>query len=166
MQLKGKEFVEHSSGLFVSMDGEVWFKGSGRGIFPNGHFTYGCANGEGYKRVTYKDKEYKVHRLVGECYLPNPNNYDEIDHIDRNPSNNNVENLRWADRSIQCKNRVLPNNNANSKAVLQYSLEGELVREWPSAAECGRNGFRQQHVSACCNGKLKHHKKYIWKYAD
>ena len=53
-----------------------------------------------------------------------------------------------------------------SKKVLQFTLDGEFVREWPSAAECGRNGFTQQKVSACCRGEQKSHKGFIFKYAE
>lgn len=52
-----------------------------------------------------------------------------------------------------------------SKTVLQFTLDGVFIREWPSAAECGRNGFSQSAVSRCCNGKLPHYKGYKWCYA-
>lgn len=39
--------------------------------------------------------KFLVHRLVGEAFIPNPNNLPEIDHIDRNTQNNRVENLQW-----------------------------------------------------------------------
>lgn len=45
-----------------------------------------------------KQIRYYVHRLVAETFIPNPNNYSEIDHIDRNKSNNHVSNLRWCSR--------------------------------------------------------------------
>ena len=51
-----------------------------------------------------------------------------------------------------------------SKKVLQFTLDGEFVREWPSTAECGRNGFNQQSVAACCNGKRKSHKGFRFMY--
>ena len=56
-------------------------------------------------------------------------------------------------------------NEKLSKKVLQLSLSGELIQEWPSAAECGRNGFSQSAVSRCCNGKLPHYKGFKWCYA-
>lgn len=40
-------------------------------------------------------KSMKVHRFVAEAFIPNPDNKPYIDHIDTNPENNNVENLRW-----------------------------------------------------------------------
>lgn len=51
-----------------------------------------------------------------------------------------------------------------SKPVYQYTKDGELLAVWPSAAECGRNGFTQCKITDCINGKLKTHKGYIWSY--
>ncbi len=51
-----------------------------------------------------KTKSYSIHRLIGIHFLPNWNNYPEIDHIDRDKTNNKVFNLRWIDRSGNSKN--------------------------------------------------------------
>lgn len=55
----------------------------------------------------YNAKQY-VHRLVAFAFIPNPNNYKEVDHIDRNPSNNTLENLRWASSKQQRSNQKKP----------------------------------------------------------
>ena len=129
----------------------------------------------GYLKVNlYKNnikKEYFVHRLVAEAFIPNTENLPEVNHKDENKLNNNAENLEWCDREYNCNfgtrnERVIAKNTNGklSKTVLQYTLDGEFVGEWPSARECGRNGFNQGSVSACCRGELKTHKEYIWKY--
>ena len=56
----------------------------------------------GYLRVNLsKDKTVKsvhLHRLVAEAFVPNPNGYDTVDHIDGNKLNNNADNLQWLSR--------------------------------------------------------------------
>ena len=58
---------------------------------------------DGYLRYTLVDLQGKrinrfIHRLVAEAFLPNPNNYKEINHIDENKSNNDISNLEWISR--------------------------------------------------------------------
>ena len=57
-------------------------------------------------------------------------------------------------------------NGKCSKKVLQFTLSGDLIKEWESTRECGRNGFDSGHVSACCNGKRKSAYGFKWMYAD
>ena len=66
-------------------------------------------SGSGYLQVgLWKDsrrKQMKIHRLIGNAYIENPENKPCIDHIDRNPQNNNIENLRWVTTSENNRNR-------------------------------------------------------------
>lgn len=130
----------------------------------------------GYLRVLLskerKKKKYRVHRLVSEAFIDNLNNYSYVNHKDENKQNNCVDNLEWCTvkynvnygTAIERRSKKLINRKDQSKSVLQYTKEGKFVREWRSTRECARNGFAQGAVSACCRGKLKSHKGFIWKY--
>lgn len=54
-------------------------------------------NKQGYARISYgRNHKLAVHRLVALAFIPNPENKPCVDHIDRDVSNNDVSNLRWA----------------------------------------------------------------------
>ena len=71
-------------------------------------------NRKGYEYTSFgtgvrgKCKCMKIHRLVAEAFLPNPDNKPTVDHINRIKTDNRVENLRWSDLTEQCVNRRFP----------------------------------------------------------
>lgn len=65
-------------------------------------------NGNGYMKVNLYDVDGKckkkyIHRLVAAAFIPNPNNYSEVNHIDCDKTNNHVDNLEWCDRKTNLK---------------------------------------------------------------
>lgn len=56
-------------------------------------------NNRGYLQVRLSNRWYKVHRLVAEAFIPNLNNYSEVNHIDEDKCNNRVDNLEWCSRT-------------------------------------------------------------------
>ena len=134
-------------------------------------------DGDGYLLVgLHKNgvKRCRVHRLVAKTFIPNPDNLPEVNHKDENKENNSVQNLEWCDRKSNCnygtrnqrsaKSRM---NNNLSKPILQFTKDGELVREWKSTRDIERNlGFNHGNISLYCNGKRKSAYGYIWKFKD
>ncbi|NFF21812.1 hypothetical protein FDF76_12995 [Clostridium botulinum] len=51
-------------------------------------------------------KEFKIHRLVAEAFIPNPNNYKVVNHIDGNPLNNIVDNLEWCSQKMNVAHAI------------------------------------------------------------
>lgn len=58
-----------------------------------------CKDGKGYRFMYLarngKRKMYKIHRLVALAFIPNPYNYEQVNHIDGDKDNNSVNNLEW-----------------------------------------------------------------------
>ncbi len=94
---------EYCEGVYISNCGRIVRESSnGRGLNP---YIVSLTSDKGYKRIRINGKTLRVHRLVGELFIPNPDNKSTIDHIDRIRDNNIVSNLRWATSSEQNINR-------------------------------------------------------------
>lgn len=103
-----------------------------------------------------------VHRLVAQAFIPNPNGYTVVHHLNENPNDNRVENLIWmsdeAHRGTHIKERC-------SKRVDQIDkVTGEVLHQWERTMDVERElGYNHQNISACCNGKRNSAYDYVWK---
>ena len=102
--------IEGYENYFISNFGNVKISKTNKIMKPS-------TNRQGYKRINLskneKLKTFRVHRLVGNAFLENPDNKQMIDHIDENKANNNVKNLRWATRKDNGYNRGKQTNNTS-----------------------------------------------------
>lgn len=155
-------------GRIRSLDRIVY--NQGRHYFQNGKILKAGSQKSGYLFVTLykagKRKEYLVHRLVAQAFIPNPNGLSQVNHKDEDVTNNKVENLEWCTAKYNC-NYGTRNEKIAKKAgkkVIQLTLDWQAVHVWSSAHECARAGFNFGSVCACCRGERNMHKGYRWKY--
>lgn len=90
----------------------------------------------GYLRATIFGKDQYIHRLVGYCFIDNPNNYKEISHEDNDKENNNVNNLKWCMRNYNNKKIFIDGirTNEEMKIIAEKpklklrKLDNEIIR--------------------------------------
>lgn len=132
-------------------------------------YLYVCLCNKG--KVTTK----KIHRLVAETFVPNPENLDCVNHKDEIKTNNFVENLEWCTNAYNLRygDRLSKTvetfiENGITTPIVQLTKSGEPVREFVSMSEAARvmGVSSASSIHGCCNGSRKTAYGFIWKYKD
>jgi hypothetical protein len=110
----------------------------------------------------------RVHRLVAEAFIPNPNNLPSVLHLDDNPSNNNVDNLRWGTHKDNMNDRDSKNRQArlkgenNGRAKLTeetvLAIRAAHISKWGDIGRLARQyNVNQSRVNSIRNRKSWKH---------
>jgi len=135
-------------------------------------------NNKGYLQVSlhpnsYKTLSKKIHRMVMESFVDNPEDKPEVNHKDENKGNNSIYNLEWCTRKenitwSHITERLAERNinGSSSKAVAQYTLSGKLVKVFPSQSEVVRNfDCASSRICRCCKSGKGKCGEFMWRYA-
>jgi len=135
--LSGKVAIKHPKlGILVREDGMV-FAHTKTGSKANLAWTRGSLRrqAKSYQScyIVYNGHGSYIHRLVAECFIPNPGGKPTVDHVNRDATDNRVSNLRWATMKEQVE---------NSSIVLDRNQYG--IRECEDKLEYQRK-YRAKH---------------------
>ena len=166
----GIPVVGYETSYLVNENGEVYSIKNKKYLKPN-------ITKNGYATVQLfqngKGKRLLVHRLVAQAFIPNPNNYLQVNHKDEDKLNNRINNLEWCNAIYnmnygtrlerQIKNtdysreqyKIIARQNGKkvSKKVIQLK-NGKIIAKYNSAKEASIiTHSNHSHICECCNGK-------------
>ena len=126
-----------------------------RMTFPSGYEYVHLCNGKG------KTKLFRVHRLVAEAFIPNPDNSPEVNHKDGNKQNNSVDNLEWCtnleniQHSVKTGLRNAKGENNPSAKLTAKDVENIRKEYVPNSKEFGTVALARKYgVSNVMIGKI------------
>lgn len=166
--------IEGYEGLYqVSNTGKILsFRAGRKKGKPDKYILNPTISNNGYQDVTlYRSPNDRhkllVHKIVAKAFVPNPNNYECVNHKDENPLNNNADNLEWCTYSYNNAYGTARIRQSITKGqkVGQYTLEGIHLATYESAYVASLiTGIYKHSINDCCCGRAQSGAGYIWKF--
>lgn len=147
--------IENNNGYFISNTGKVYSSKARKG-----HSFIELkqrVSNSGYLYVMISAKVYYVHRLVAVAFIPNPENKEQVNHIDGNKLNNCAENLEWCTQSENCRHYRDSSTEKQGKTAGRHGKlyqRNELIKEFRSLQSAKDYCKENYHCTLCTIGTL------------
>ena len=162
----GEEWKDIPSDIVKGTKG---YKISNLGRVKNhkGRITEGSVHPSGYLWVSVYPYQYLLHRLVAKVFIPNPENKEQVNHIDGNKENASVNNLEWNTNQENQIHAVETGLKPGCKRVIQYDLKMNKINEFKSIKKASEElEICVTSISKCCLNKQKTAGGSIFKCAE
>lgn len=157
--------IKDSETDYITPSGKIYKDYGNNMMYPKANFI-NKNNGYLYCGITYPEgqRQRRVHILVAEAYIPNPNNYSVVMHIDNNKANPNVNNLQWGTVSQNTQAAFDDGLQVNDKSwedsqsvhVCAFDLQQNLINKYGSVSEASRQlGVTKTTILNQCNHGVK-----------
>lgn len=165
MKTIAERYIAGYEGLYrISIFGEVW-------SYRINRYLKQQISNKGYPYVNLYSKDkgkklIKVHRLVASSFIPNPNNYNQINHKDGVKTNNHVSNLEWVSSSSNMKHAyehgLMKNCRGSADKLSKKVINTQTGEVFGSIREAARNSLKYScsHFSRMLNGKKRNTSPY------
>lgn len=164
----------------ITLEGKNQYKKYNAKKEIKGKFIKPSINKYGYyQMLLYKNKMKKnflVHRLVAQAFIPNRNNKPTVNHIDGNKLNNNIKNLEWATNKEQTyhsinvlKNKHIILEKCRIKGIIKCTKK--VIRDDGKIYDSSKlasidNNISDKIIRKCCRGEIKSAGNHGWKYLE
>ena len=161
MEMVSKKILEEFPGYEIHSNGKVF-------SLKKKEFISGVKHRRGYtcyslQHISGKRKHTSLHRLLALAFIPNPNNFEVVRHLDDDKDNNQLSNLAWGtikdniDDAIRNNVFKIPDN---SKRWLVKTPEGFLLEVENLTNFCKKHSLTKQNLHKTYTGERDHHKHY------